>query len=86
MPNIYAAGDCAAVKGKLLQLWEPARMQARVVAATIQGRGDRFGDPERSEALGYLCHNQRVPLGLQLERAVEGADQVRHDQQLREGE
>jgi NADPH-dependent 2,4-dienoyl-CoA reductase/sulfur reductase-like enzyme/pSer/pThr/pTyr-binding forkhead associated (FHA) protein len=42
MPNVYAAGDCAAFKGKLLQLWEPARMQARVVASTIQGRGERY--------------------------------------------
>ena len=42
LPNIYAAGDCAAFGGKLLQLWEPARMQARVVAASIQGRGDAY--------------------------------------------
>ena len=42
MPNIYAAGDCAAFKGKLLQLWEPARMQARVVASTIQGRSETY--------------------------------------------
>ncbi len=42
MPNIYAAGDCAAFKGKLLQLWEPARMQARIVASTIQGRAEKY--------------------------------------------
>ena len=42
VPNIYAAGDCAAYQGKVLQLWEPARMQARIVAATIQGRGDTY--------------------------------------------
>lgn len=42
LPNIYAAGDCAAFQGKLLQLWEPARMQARIVAATIQGRSERY--------------------------------------------
>ena len=42
MPGIFAAGDCAAFKGKLLQLWEPARMQARVVAATIQGRKETY--------------------------------------------
>ncbi len=42
VPNIYAAGDCAAWNGKLLQLWEPARLQARVVASTVQGRGERY--------------------------------------------
>ena len=42
LPNIYAAGDCAAFKGKLLQLWEPARMQARVVASSIQGRSEKY--------------------------------------------
>jgi NADPH-dependent 2,4-dienoyl-CoA reductase/sulfur reductase-like enzyme/pSer/pThr/pTyr-binding forkhead associated (FHA) protein len=42
VPNIYAAGDCAAFNGKLLQLWEPARMQARVVASTIQGRSEKY--------------------------------------------
>lgn len=42
VPNVYAAGDVAAYQGKLLQLWEPARMQARVVASTIQGRGERW--------------------------------------------
>jgi NADPH-dependent 2,4-dienoyl-CoA reductase/sulfur reductase-like enzyme/pSer/pThr/pTyr-binding forkhead associated (FHA) protein len=42
VPNVYAAGDVAAYHGKLLQLWEPARMQARVVASTIQGRGDKW--------------------------------------------
>jgi nitrite reductase (NADH) large subunit len=42
VPNVYAAGDVAAHQGKLLQLWEPARMQARVVASTIMGKGDRW--------------------------------------------
>ncbi|MDB4936386.1 MAG: hypothetical protein JWP87_3358, partial [Labilithrix sp.] len=42
VPNVYAAGDVAAYKGKLLQLWEPARMQARIVASTIQGRGETW--------------------------------------------
>ncbi len=42
VPNVYAAGDVAAHDGKLLQLWEPARMQARVVASTIQGRGEKW--------------------------------------------
>jgi nitrite reductase (NADH) large subunit len=42
VPNVYAAGDVAAYKGKLLQLWEPARMQARVVASTIQGRSEKW--------------------------------------------
>lgn len=42
VPNVYAAGDVAAHQGRLLQLWEPARMQARVVASTIQGKGDRW--------------------------------------------
>jgi nitrite reductase (NADH) large subunit len=42
VPNVYAAGDVAAYQGKLLQLWEPARMQARIVASTIMGKGDRW--------------------------------------------
>ena len=42
VPNVYAAGDVAAYHGKLLQLWEPARMQARVVASTIQGKGEKW--------------------------------------------
>ena len=42
MPKIYSAGDCVAFKGKMLQLWEPARMQARVLAATIQGRSESY--------------------------------------------
>jgi pSer/pThr/pTyr-binding forkhead associated (FHA) protein len=42
VPNVYAAGDVAAHDGKLLQLWEPARMQARVVASTIQDRGEKW--------------------------------------------
>ena len=42
VPNLYSAGDCVAFKGKVLQLWEPARMQARVVAATIQGRSESY--------------------------------------------
>ena len=42
VPNVYAAGDVAAHNGKLLQLWEPARMQARVVASTIQGRSEKW--------------------------------------------
>ena len=42
VPNVYAAGDVATFQGKLLQLWEPARMQARVVASTIQGRGEKW--------------------------------------------
>jgi len=42
MPNIYACGDVASHQGKLLQLWEPARHQARVAAATIQGRNEKW--------------------------------------------
>ena len=42
VPNVYAAGDVAAHGGKLLQLWEPARMQARVVASTIRGGGEKW--------------------------------------------
>ncbi|MDB4944262.1 MAG: hypothetical protein JWP97_3796 [Labilithrix sp.] len=44
VPDVYAAGDCAAFAGKVLQLWEPARFQARVVAATIQHGGAPGGD------------------------------------------
>ncbi|HEY8076415.1 MAG TPA: FAD-dependent oxidoreductase, partial [Labilithrix sp.] len=42
VPNVYAAGDIASYKGKLLQLWEPAKMQARVVAANISGRPTHY--------------------------------------------
>lgn len=42
VPGVYAAGDVAAVDGKLLQLWEPARMQARVAAAAILGKSERY--------------------------------------------
>lgn len=42
VPNIYAAGDVAAHQGKLLQLWEPARHQARVAAANILGRPEKW--------------------------------------------
>jgi nitrite reductase (NADH) large subunit len=42
VPNVYAAGDVAAHQGKLLQLWEPARHQARVAAANILGRAEKW--------------------------------------------
>jgi NADPH-dependent 2,4-dienoyl-CoA reductase/sulfur reductase-like enzyme/pSer/pThr/pTyr-binding forkhead associated (FHA) protein len=32
VPNVFAGGDIASVGGKLLQLWEPARLQARIAA------------------------------------------------------
>ena len=43
-PNVYAAGDVAEVNGTLIQLWEPARLQARVAAANMAGR-DRVYAP-----------------------------------------
>jgi NADPH-dependent 2,4-dienoyl-CoA reductase/sulfur reductase-like enzyme/pSer/pThr/pTyr-binding forkhead associated (FHA) protein len=43
-PNVYAAGDVAEVNGTLIQLWEPARLQARVAAANMTGR-DRVYAP-----------------------------------------
>jgi len=42
VPDVYAAGDVASVGGRLLQLWEPARMQARVAAASILRRDERY--------------------------------------------
>lgn len=42
VPDIYAAGDVAAHNGSLLQLWEPARHQARVAAANILGRPEKY--------------------------------------------
>jgi len=36
-PNVYAAGDIAAVKGSLMQLWEPARVQGRAAAMNMTG-------------------------------------------------
>ena len=42
VPNVYACGDVAAHKGKLLQLWEPARHQARVAASTILGKNEKW--------------------------------------------
>src|SRR5205823_5852637 len=41
-PNIFACGDVASYNGKLLQLWEPARHQARVAAANIQGKNEKW--------------------------------------------
>ena len=37
VPDVFAAGDCAAVNGKLLQLWEPARVQGRIAAENARG-------------------------------------------------
>jgi NADPH-dependent 2,4-dienoyl-CoA reductase/sulfur reductase-like enzyme/pSer/pThr/pTyr-binding forkhead associated (FHA) protein len=42
VPGICAAGDIAAVNGNLLQLWEPARHQAKVAAATLLGAEARY--------------------------------------------
>lgn len=42
VPGVYAAGDVAAHNGNLLQLWEPARHQARVAAANIMGRPEKW--------------------------------------------
>lgn len=42
VPGICAAGDIAAPNGNLLQLWEPARHQARVAAATLLGKNERY--------------------------------------------
>ncbi|MBS2013387.1 MAG: FAD-dependent oxidoreductase [Deltaproteobacteria bacterium] len=42
VPDVYAAGDVAAFQGSLLQLWEPARHQARIAAANILGRQERY--------------------------------------------
>ncbi|HEX7666954.1 MAG TPA: FAD-dependent oxidoreductase [Polyangiaceae bacterium] len=42
VPDVYAAGDCAAVGGKLLQLWEPARVQGHIVADQIHGKPSRW--------------------------------------------
>lgn len=36
-PQVFAAGDIAAVDGKLLQLWEPARGQAKCAAINMSG-------------------------------------------------
>lgn len=37
LPNIYAAGDVASFEGKVLQLWEPARVQGRIAAGNMSG-------------------------------------------------
>ncbi|MEO8876448.1 MAG: FHA domain-containing protein, partial [Polyangiaceae bacterium] len=42
VPNIFAAGDVCAVKGKLLQLWEPARVQGRVAAENARGGSSKW--------------------------------------------
>jgi nitrite reductase (NADH) large subunit len=42
VPNVFACGDVAAVDGKLLQLWEPARVQGRVAAQNAQGGNARW--------------------------------------------
>jgi NADPH-dependent 2,4-dienoyl-CoA reductase/sulfur reductase-like enzyme/pSer/pThr/pTyr-binding forkhead associated (FHA) protein len=38
VPNVYAAGDVAEVMGSVVQLWEPARQQAKVAATNMVGR------------------------------------------------
>ena len=38
VPNVYAAGDVAELDGKVVQLWEPARLQAKVAATNMVGR------------------------------------------------
>jgi NADPH-dependent 2,4-dienoyl-CoA reductase/sulfur reductase-like enzyme/pSer/pThr/pTyr-binding forkhead associated (FHA) protein len=40
--NIYAAGDVAEREGALLQLWQPAREQALVAAANMNGRDETY--------------------------------------------
>jgi len=37
LPDVFAAGDVAEHKGRTLQLWEPARQQARVAAHNMTG-------------------------------------------------
>jgi len=37
LPNVFAAGDVAEHQGRTLQLWEPARQQARVAAHNMSG-------------------------------------------------
>jgi NADPH-dependent 2,4-dienoyl-CoA reductase/sulfur reductase-like enzyme/pSer/pThr/pTyr-binding forkhead associated (FHA) protein len=43
--NVFAAGDIASVGGKLLQLWEPARLQARIAAGHMTGTGSSTWSP-----------------------------------------
>jgi NADPH-dependent 2,4-dienoyl-CoA reductase/sulfur reductase-like enzyme len=38
LPGVFAAGDVAEHQGRALQLWEPARQQARVAAHNMTGR------------------------------------------------
>jgi NADPH-dependent 2,4-dienoyl-CoA reductase/sulfur reductase-like enzyme/pSer/pThr/pTyr-binding forkhead associated (FHA) protein len=45
VPNVFAAGDIASVGGKLLQLWEPARLQARIAAGHMTGAGSSTWSP-----------------------------------------
>ncbi len=45
VPNVFAAGDIASVGGKLLQLWEPARLQARIAAGHMTATGSSTWSP-----------------------------------------
>lgn len=45
VPNVFAAGDIAAVDGEVLQLWEPARVQGRVAAVNLSRAGDESYSP-----------------------------------------
>ncbi len=45
VPNVFAAGDIASIGGKLLQLWEPARLQARIAAGHMTGTGSSTWSP-----------------------------------------
>ncbi|MBK6695575.1 MAG: FAD-dependent oxidoreductase [Myxococcales bacterium] len=44
-PGLFAAGDVAAPGGKVLQLWEPARVQGRVAARNMVGGGEEAYTP-----------------------------------------
>ena len=61
VPNIFAAGDVATFEGRLLQLWEPARVQGRIAAINMvgvdahskSGRGvGRSASTRRSQSAG----------------------------------
>jgi NADPH-dependent 2,4-dienoyl-CoA reductase/sulfur reductase-like enzyme/pSer/pThr/pTyr-binding forkhead associated (FHA) protein len=42
IPNVYAAGDVAAVNGNVLQLWEPARVQGQIAARNMAGGNYKY--------------------------------------------
>lgn len=74
-PNVFAAGDVAAVKGRLLQLWEPARVQGRIAARNMVGGADELYTPGAHYMATRLYDLDCAAIG-ESSRTPEGAEEV----------